>query len=179
MIGHNLAVRGACGAPPLARGFLDFGRLRFFRPRGSERRQEARYNCADPCEIRVEPGARERVPGTVRDVSRSGLRLEITVPVLKGSFIEVMLPKEVVIFGEVRYCRPGSGTYQVGVQIQEVFYGTREIQHLHDDDLSLYLVGKGLTACEVIRAREHLQKCRRCRERLAEAAAILNPKLTH
>jgi len=48
-------------------------------------------------------------------------------------------------------------------------------EHIHDDVLSLYLVGKGLTVPEVVGLKEHLILCEACKIRLAEADAILNP----
>jgi hypothetical protein len=142
-----------------------------------DRRAEARYPCADPCEV-ILPATGGRSTGTVRDISRSGLRIESSMPISKGMEIEIVLPKQVVIFGEVRHCRGLDGGYQVGVRIREVFHRwVRHVYHLDDDQISLYLVGKGLTAPEVMRVREHLMGCRTCQERLAEADAILNPRL--
>ena len=56
-----------------------------------ERRREPRYPCNDPVMVRVSPGDGNRLPATLIDVSRSGLRLEIGVPLIKGGEIEIVL----------------------------------------------------------------------------------------
>jgi len=173
------AAAGAWGSQPVAPVPFVSGKLAALRRSTSsgDRRREARYPCADRCDIRIRDGRGERLPATLRDVSRSGLRVEFTMPISKGIVVEVILPKEVVIFGEVRHCRRFGEIYQVGVQIQEIFFRRPgQGHHLHDDELSLYLVGKGLTAAEVMRLREHLPQCRFCQGRLAEADATLNPR---
>jgi hypothetical protein len=81
-----------------------------------------------------------------------------------------------VIFGEVRYCRAVSGAFQAGIRIQDLVRPAgRENQHIADDPLSLYAVGKGLSVPEVIEVREHLVRCEACRAHLAEKEAVLNP----
>ena len=140
-----------------------------------EKRREIRYPTNDPAQVQVLPH-NTRSPATVLDVSRSGLRLELHASVGRGSQIKVILSEQVVIFGEVRYCRRVGDVFQAGVLIQDVIYSQeRARKHLHDDDLSLYLVGKGLTASEVIKLRDHLILCESCRIRLNEIDAKLNP----
>ncbi len=134
-----------------------------------ERRREARYPCDDPAEVRVLPGDGTRMPATVVDVSRSGMRLELSGPVTKGSQIEIFLPKQVVIFGQVRHCRRAGGVYYAGVLIQEVFYSRLEDgAHVEDDNLRMYLAGHGLTLPQVIEVRDHLSQCDACRKRATE-----------
>ncbi len=81
-----------------------------------------------------------------------------------------------VIFGEVRYCRAVSGAFHAGIRIQAwCARQAAKIEHIADDPLSLYAVGKGLSVPEVIEIREHLVRCETCRARLAEKVALLNP----
>ena len=81
-----------------------------------------------------------------------------------------------VIFGEVRYCRTLGDAFQAGVQIRDAVYVRESLaNHIDDDALSFYLVGKGLTAPEVIKLRDHLIQCESCRVRLGEKDTILNP----
>jgi len=81
-----------------------------------------------------------------------------------------------VIFGEVRYCRAVPNGFQAGLQIQDLVRPAgKHDQHIADDPLSLYAVGKGLTVAEVIDVREHLARCEACRVRLAQQEDMLNP----
>jgi len=140
----------------------------------SERRIEARYPTSDEAELEVLPATGPPVPGTILDVSRSGLRLAIPVTLERGAFVKVKL-QHTVVFGEVRYCRPVAGGSQVGILIQDLVRAEdRKTAHIAEEHLSLYAVGKGLTVTEVIELREHLLLCETCRARVAETEAILN-----
>jgi hypothetical protein len=64
--------------------------------------------------------------------------------------IRVAFPGKLVIFGEVRYCRPAGDGFHIGIFIQDMVRSSRPPErHIHDDELSPYLVGKGLTVPEV------------------------------
>jgi len=71
-----------------------------------------------------------------------------------------------IIFGEIKYCRPVRTGYRAGVQIQDIAMGPRRERHLEDDDLFLYLQGRQLTSAEVIRFHYHLKGCEACASRL-------------
>lgn len=140
-----------------------------------ERRSEARYPAQDPAEIELLPGPSELMYGTILNVSRSGLRVALTKRIDRGEQIKVKLHHN-VIFGEVRYCRSVSGGFQAGIRIQDLVRPARpRNQHIAEDPLSLYAIGKGLSVAEVINVREHLARCETCRARLAEQEALLNP----
>ncbi len=85
-----------------------------------------------------------------------------------------------VIFGEVRYCRAVPNGFQVGLRIQDLVRpaGKRD-EHIADDPLVLYAVGKGLSVAEVIEVREHLVRCEACRMRLVQQQDMLNPNGGH
>lgn len=143
----------------------------------AERRREPRYPANDPAEITV-LGAENspRFAGTVVDVSRSGLRVEVATPIGKGERLEIVLPDRAIIFGETRYCRRSADGYYVGIVIEDVYYAqSLSTKHIADDQLGFYLVGKGLTTAEAVNIKSHLVACRACRNRMAEAAAILRP----
>src|ERR1700733_1242880 len=141
----------------------------------AERRTEARYPTQDPAELELLPGSGEPVYGTVLDVSRSGLRVALPQRLDRGQQVKVTLHGN-VIFGEVRYCRAVSGAFQVGIRIQDLVRPAGRVdQHIADDPLSLFAVGKGLSVPEVIAVREHLVRCETCRARLAHQEALLNP----
>jgi PilZ domain-containing protein len=132
-----------------------------------EKRREARYVCNDPAEVRILSGNRGVLDAMVMDISKSGLRLGVASALAKGEKIEITLPKEVIIFGEVRYCRRAVESYHVGVSIEDVFYARRSDigSHLHDDQLTLYLIRKELATRDVLGVRDHLLRCKMCAAR--------------
>jgi PilZ domain len=140
-----------------------------------ERRSEARYQTQDPAEIEILSGPSEPLYGTILDVSRSGLRVAIQKRIARGEQVKIKLQRN-VIFGEVRYCRAVRDGFQAGLKIQDLIRpsGARN-EHIGDDALSLYAVGKGLSVAEVIDVREHLARYEPCRARIAEQENLLNP----
>ena len=141
----------------------------------AERRTEARYPAEDPVELELLPGPSEPMYGTILDVSRSGLRVALPRRIDRGEQVKVKLHHN-VIFGEVRHCRAVLGVFHVGILIQDMVRPvSAQNQHIADDPLSLYAVGKGLTVPEVIAVRQHLVRCNACRARLAEKDALLKP----
>jgi hypothetical protein len=141
-----------------------------------EKRREARYPTNDPAEVEVVNGGTGRSPATVLDVSKSGLRLKLESSINKGAEVRVTLQRNIVIFGQIRYCRPLDGAFDAGVLIQDMSQQSEPSSpHIEDDLLSLYVIGKGLTVPEVIKLKEHLVNCESCRVRLGEKDALLNP----
>jgi hypothetical protein len=140
-----------------------------------DRRREARYPAQEPAELELLFGPREPVYGTILDVSRSGLRIELPRRVHRGEEVKIKLQQN-VIFGEVRYCRAVSGVFHAGIRIEELVRpASNPTQHLSEDAISLYAIGKGLSVSEVIEVREHLPHCESCRARVAEKEGLLNP----
>src|SRR5579871_2671472 len=131
-----------------------------------ERRREVRYPTHDAALVRELPPCHGGLPmpGTVIDISKSGLRLELGSELWKDVRIEVTIsPRKLVIFGQVRYCRRAGAVFYVGVLIEGVVHPKADDgQHLHDDLITLYLVGKGLTVPELLRAKEHILVCDVC-----------------
>jgi len=145
------------------------------KPEVFERRTEARYPTQYPAEIERQHGVTEPMYGTILDVSRSGLRIALPQRLNRGEQVKVKL-QDNVIFGEVRYCRSVSGAFHAGIRIQDLVRpAVRKNQHIAEDPLSLYAIGKGLAVAEVIEIREHLVRCETCRARLAEQEVLLNP----
>ena len=142
-----------------------------------DRRKETRYATNDPVQIRLlNAGDGPQFSGTVLDVSRTGLRVEIPKPVGKGARLEVILPDGATIFGEARYCRHVSTRYHVGLAIEVVAYTQpRLTNHIRDKELSLYISGKGLAALEAIHLKNHLPTCTNCQERVTNARAVRPP----
>ena len=120
-------------------------------------------------------GAAESVYGTVLDVSRSGLRVALPKRIDRGVQVKVKLLHNVIL-GEVRYCRPVPGAFQAGIRIREfVRPSGRESEHVDDDALSFFAIGRGLSVEELVEVREHLVRCEACRARLTEKEILLNP----
>src|SRR5262249_47593435 len=133
-----------------------------------ERRWEPRYTTNDPAAVKVVPAGNPHASGTILDVSRFGLRIELPIQLEKGAEVKITMPLGVVVLGQVRYCRQYGSIYQVGIATREVIYPADEQDdHLHDDALVLFAAGRGLTAAEVIKLKDHLLRCEECRLRLA------------
>jgi hypothetical protein len=87
-----------------------------------EKRREVRYRTFEEVEVCILDAESPRLHGILRDVSRSGLRMELSLPVKAGAHLEVVLHNQAIIFGEARYCRGSAHTYQVGVAIEDIYY---------------------------------------------------------
>src|ERR1035437_7301702 len=121
------------------------------RARLSERRRETRYPTQDAAEVEVRHGEILRMPAMVVDVSRSGLRLELPAAVGRGEQVKICLPRQVVILGEVRYCRRAGMVYHAGVLIQDVFQDqVVPGAHISADEIAFFLIGKGLAVADII-----------------------------
>ncbi len=88
----------------------------------------------------------------------------------------MMLASKAVIFGEVRYCRRSGEAYHAGVMIEDVVQPKPDVSHLDDDEISLYIVGKGLTASEVLRVETRIFRCDSCKQRMVQTTKALYPK---
>ena len=141
-------------------------------PSAPERRREPRYPCNDPVVVRILPGDGSRIPATLIDVSKSGLRLQITQALIKGAEIEIVLSKQIAIFGKVRHCRRVGDAFHAGILIQEAFYSSKASDHVSDEQLGGYLTGQGLTLTQVIKVRDHLALCSTCRLRMVETYTL-------
>ena len=141
-----------------------------------ERRQEARYSTHDPATVSVPYLKIAGLAAVVLDVSRSGLRLELPQAIGRGMQVEIKLSPQLVIRGEVRYCRRTGTVFHAGVLVGNApFPVPASDVHLNDEEIGFYLVGKGLSVTEIIRVKAHLINCKSCQTRLSEADAILNP----
>jgi len=143
-------------------------------PTPFDRRRETRYAATETVEISIlDVAGGPRFSGTVLDVSRSGLRIEIAAPISKGVRVEIVLSDRAIIFGEARYCRRISTLYHVGVAIEVVYYAQPSLaNHIRDNELNLYIDGKGLTVVEAIHVKNHLLTCTNCQNRLANAQNV-------
>jgi PilZ domain len=168
---HRLAPQSVSSlAPPTANTFSDDKTLSASHP--LERRREPRFPTNDPVEVCILEPRCERVGGTILDISRSGLRVEVRTPVARTVHLQIILRNRAIIFGETRYCRCQSGVYQIGVSIDDVYFAQALYsRHVDADLLNRYMVGKGLTVLEVIQIRIHLANCATCREQFMKQTA--------
>lgn len=82
----------------------------------AERRGERRIAATGVCDVIVinDPSS-EKLTGTVIDVSRSGLQLELAKLIEPGSIIQVHM-RNLMVFGAVGSCRQSeSGRFRLGV----------------------------------------------------------------
>lgn len=91
---------------------------------GPERRREHRYVTCDPVNVVLLDCMGLRVSGVLRDVSKSGFRVEIDLPVQKGARLKLTLHNQ-IIFAGARYCRKTADTYQVGASIEWIYLSRR------------------------------------------------------
>lgn len=110
------------------------------------------------------------------EVSRSGLRIELDTPVMKGAEIQMLLSKRLEVSGRVRHCRRVGAKYQAGVLILETTDQSKPSEHVSTELLSSYLNGRGLTLTQVIRVRDHLVACRACRLRIVDSYSVSQPR---
>jgi PilZ domain/Putative zinc-finger len=136
-----------------------------------ERRREHRYPACDIVEVQVIGASGGRFGGTVLDISRSGMKIEVGKPLSQGAHLEIVLPSRAIILGEARYCRTKSKLYHVGVRIEGVYF-SQAVSSRH--------IGRGLLAryqndevspLEAMEIRNHLSACEACRDALARRDA--------
>ena len=141
--------------------------------RAAKGQRELHHTTMDAVEVCILGSDCRGVAGTVLDVSQRELRIGVDAPIVRGTRIDVVLHRRVTISGLIRFCRRSQVGYQIGLLIESIYYAqSTSADHPHDDQLSLYLAGKGLTTMEIIHTRDHLAACRSCIKRLIETAAI-------
>ncbi|HTA70471.1 MAG TPA: PilZ domain-containing protein [Bryobacteraceae bacterium] len=106
------------------------------RRESQEQRRETRYQTNDAVEVEMLQAGFQRVAASIVDISRSGLCLLSESTIGKGSQVKITLEKQVVIFGEVQYCRPARGGFHSGIVIQDVFYPSRQPAQTPDKNRS-------------------------------------------
>src|SRR5579862_3362167 len=106
-----------------------------------ERRKERRYPTEDPVVVKLLAPAHEIFPGTVIDVSRSGLRIECAHLVPQFSKLEVIFSiTGQVACGQVRYCRHAGYLFQAGVSVEDIVAtGDYSASHLEAHEVALFV----------------------------------------
>jgi PilZ domain len=84
-----------------------------------EMRKEPRYRTDETVSLQaLNPFSPDRYSGRLADVSRSGMKLQIPVRVERGTLIKIGL-KNMIAFGEVRYCVPVGDVFHFGVHVSQ------------------------------------------------------------
>jgi hypothetical protein len=84
-----------------------------------EMRKEPRYVTDENVSLQtLRPFSTDRYQGRLADVSRSGMKLQSPVRVECGTLIKIGL-KNMLAFGEVRYCVQVGDAFHCGVQISQ------------------------------------------------------------
>ena len=91
----------------------------------AEKRREMRYATCEPVEVYLLDMNNLRLNGVVRDMSKSGMRIELDMPLKAGDRLEVVLQNTAIVFVEVRYCRRSGESYHAGTKIDDVYYPKR------------------------------------------------------
>lgn len=86
-----------------------------------ERRREVRYPTYEEVRVSLIEVSGLEVSGVLRDVSRSGFRVELCLPVKMGARVKVSIGDKAVMFATARYCRREKDTFQVGASIDAMF----------------------------------------------------------
>jgi hypothetical protein len=137
-----------------------------FAPERSNRRREPRYATTDTAEVGILLDPTSRRIGRVIDVSRSGLRIALPTPLDPGIEVRITFRRPTVIVGEVRHCARAGDEFHIGIAIRDVLISPN--RHVDDDELALYVSGKGLTEAEFFYVRLHFADCEECSGRLQE-----------
>ena len=86
------------------------------------RRAEPRFEVNSMVEVFIRyPSMAGPFRGAVTDLSKNGLRLRMETSLPKASQVQVKFG-EVVVFGEVRFCRDlADGHFEAGLHIEDLF----------------------------------------------------------
>jgi len=88
----------------------------------AEKRREPRYAICEPVEVYLLDMNNLRLRGMLKDVSKSGMRIELDMPLKAGDRLEILLQNKAIVFAEVRHCHRTGESYQVGTVIDDVYY---------------------------------------------------------
>jgi len=136
----------------------------------SEKRAEPRYPTDDIVTVNVFQDPKSSQLAKVRNISRSGLQLELQTAIPAGLTIEIVTPRKLALFGEIRYCVESGDAFRAGVLIRDTVLPTVAAQqHVDADQHAAYVSGQGLATAEFFRIKKHLETCNECRARLSGA----------
>ena len=92
---------------------------------GIEKRREPRVPFDSPGQIQsFSPFSREKFRVQMMDLSRNGLKVRSPQFVARGAMVQVIIA-EAILLGEVRYCIPAEGEFDMGIQILDLIRKAR------------------------------------------------------
>ncbi len=98
-------------------------------------RKYIRHPSEFPADVHVLEGQQEFHHVQMTNISRGGMSCQLPVPIFQGSSVEISVPAvsdECLGCGEVAWCRPGRGYFQLGVRFsnEETAYRARVVEQL-------------------------------------------------
>ena len=95
-----------------------------------DRRKEPRFSTENAVMVHAfASGSVEVLPGHVRDVSRSGLRVRTASQLAAGTNVQVVVGENVIALGEIRYSVPQNGLFDHGIAIHKLADGRESLAH--------------------------------------------------
>jgi hypothetical protein len=92
---------------------------------GIEKRREHRFQFDRLGQMQAfSPFSPAKFQVQMMDVSRNGLKIRTPQFVARGAMVQVII-EEAIILGEVRYCIPADGEFDMGIQILDLVPKTR------------------------------------------------------
>jgi PilZ domain len=86
----------------------------------AEKRRERRYDTEEGVSLQaLSPFSTDRYQGKLADVSRNGMKIQTRVRAESGTLLKISL-KNVIAFGEVRYCLKREDGFHCGVRLTQV-----------------------------------------------------------
>jgi hypothetical protein len=92
-------------------------------------RQEPRFETDQEVTVTLLGDVEIGFAGRIVNVSGKGMCLDIPQAVPAGGAIKLEV-EDTLVLGEVIYCRPFAGRYQIGVALQEALYHTKALAAL-------------------------------------------------
>jgi hypothetical protein len=135
----------------------------------ANRRREPRYPTTDAAEVMILSDSPLPLSARVLDVSQSGLRVSLPTSLKEGTNVKITFRRPAIILGKVRHCKRVGDLFHVGIEIHDVLISPN--RHVDEDELALYLSGRGLTEPEFFYIRLHFAECEDCQRRLREREA--------
>ncbi|MBD2858971.1 PilZ domain-containing protein [Spongiibacter sp. KMU-158] len=98
-------------------------------------RKFVRHPSDFPADVRVLNEHQDSHSVQMKNISKGGMSCEVSVPIFAGSQVEICVPsvsKECFGCGEVAWCRPGRGHFQLGVRFgdAETAYRARMVEQI-------------------------------------------------
>jgi len=125
-ISSHVAVCAECSERlDETREFLDrlagLSKTQMLRPSPAERRHSQRIPTNDPARVKLlYPAVSEPLPARILDVSKDGMKIELSCALAPGTIVEVLF-KRFLAIAEVRYSVQIGEVFHAGVLIQDVF----------------------------------------------------------